>query len=64
MGCGEGGTNFRKHSVRFAETLPVFSDDYAITITDDESDPSEQRFVTLGMGEGGKVLVIVRVSRR
>ena len=37
--------NFNKHGVRFAECIPVFEDDYAITITDDESDPSEQRFV-------------------
>jgi hypothetical protein len=37
--------NFRKHGVRFAETEPVFVDDFAITITDNESDPHEQRFV-------------------
>jgi uncharacterized DUF497 family protein len=51
--------NFQKHSVRFSESLPVFEDDYAITITDDESDPNEQRFVSIGTGLKGRVLVVV-----
>jgi hypothetical protein len=38
--------NYRKHGVRFPEALAVFEDDYAITITDDESQPSEQRFLS------------------
>jgi uncharacterized DUF497 family protein len=56
---GKAETNFRKHGVRFAESIAVFADDYAITITDDESDPGEQRFVSVGMGAGGRVLVVV-----
>jgi hypothetical protein len=51
--------NFRKHGVRFSESLAVFEDDYAITITDDESDPDEQRFVSMGTGVKGRVLVVV-----
>jgi uncharacterized protein len=55
--------NFTKHGVRFAESLPVFEDDYAITITDDDSDPHEQRFVSLGTGAKGHVLVVVYCYR-
>lgn len=51
--------NFKKHGVRFAESLPVFEDDYAITIADDESDPDEQRFISMGTGVKGRVLVVV-----
>jgi uncharacterized DUF497 family protein len=51
--------NYKKHSVRFSEALPVLEDDYAITITDDESDPGEQRFVSMGTGVKGRVLVVV-----
>jgi hypothetical protein len=41
--------NFNKHGLRFSETPPVLeNDDDAITIADDESDPHEQRFVTIG----------------
>jgi len=55
--------NFTKHGVRFAEAEPVFVDDQAITITDDESDPHEQRFVSIGMGVRERVLVVVYCYR-
>jgi len=51
--------NARKHGVQFSEALSVFDDDSAITLIDDESDLREQRFVTLGMGLKGRVLVVV-----
>jgi uncharacterized DUF497 family protein len=59
----KAGTNFRKHGVRFAEAEPVFEDDFAITITDDESGLHEQRFVSIGMGVKERVLVVVYCSR-
>lgn len=45
------------------EAIPVFDDPDAITITDDESDPGEQRFVTVGMGAAGRLLVVVYTWR-
>lgn len=51
--------NFRKHGVRFAESLPVFEDELALTMTDEDSDPDEQRFVSLGSGAKERVLVVV-----
>ena len=60
---GKAETNFRKHGVRFSESLAVFEDDYAITIADDESDPDEQRFVSMGTGVKGRVLVVVYCYR-
>ena len=45
------------------EAIPVFDDPYAITITDEESDPREQRFITLGMGAAGRVLVVAYTCR-
>jgi uncharacterized DUF497 family protein len=63
MDCGwdlrKAEANYKKHGVRFSEALPVLEDDYAITITDDESDPGEQRFVSMGTGVKGRVLVVV-----
>jgi uncharacterized protein len=53
----KAGINFRKHGVRMPEAIPVFDDPYAITITDHVSDRGEQRFVTLGMGAVGRLLV-------
>ena len=45
------------------EAIPVFDDPNAITIVDDESDPIEQRFVTLGIGASGRLLVVVYTWR-
>lgn len=50
----KAGLNVRKHGVRMPEAIPVFEDPYAITLMDNESDPIEQRFVTLGMGALGR----------
>ncbi len=55
--------NFRKHGVRFAETVPVFDDPYALTITDGESDPNEERFVSIGLGAKARLLVVVYCYR-
>ena len=52
-------SNYKKHGVRFAESLLVFEDDDAITIPDDESDPHEVRFVSIGMGASQRVPVVV-----
>jgi uncharacterized DUF497 family protein len=59
----KAAANLRRHGVQFSEALGVFSDDYAITITDDESDLNELRFVTLGVGIKGRVLVVVYCFR-
>lgn len=55
--------NFRKHGVRFSETETVLEDEYAITIADDSSDPGEHRFVSMGMGVKGSLLVVVYCYR-
>jgi uncharacterized protein len=55
--------NFRKHGVRFSESLPVFEDDDAITITDNDSDADERRFVTIGLGAKARLLVVVYCYR-
>jgi uncharacterized DUF497 family protein len=59
----KAGINFRRHGVRMPEAIPVFDDPNAITVTDNESDPGEQRFVTLGAGAAGRLLVVVYTWR-
>ena len=59
----KAASNFSKHGVRMSEALPVFDDPYAITMTDDESDPGEQRFVAIGMGAKARLLVVVYTWR-
>jgi uncharacterized DUF497 family protein len=63
--AGKAGINFRKHGVRLPEAIPVFDDPFAITVTDDESDPNERRFVTFGLGAAGRLLAVgVHQARR
>lgn len=52
-------------SVLFALSVKpgLFDDPYALTVADDESDPNEQRFVSMGMGAAGRVLVVVYTYR-
>ena len=59
----KAGINFRKHGVRMPEAIPVFDDPCAITMVDDQSDPGEQRFITLGMGAAGRLLVVAYTWR-
>ena len=61
--ASKAGTNYRKHGVRMPEAIQVFDDPHAITIADDKSDPDEQRFVTLGIGAMGRLLVVVYTWR-
>jgi uncharacterized DUF497 family protein len=55
--------NLAKHGIRFADAALVFEDPLATTVIDDESDPSEQRFVTLGADAAGRILVVVYAWR-
>jgi len=59
----KAGINFHKHGVRVPEAVPVFDDPHALTIMDYESDPDEQRFVTLGLGAASRLLVVVYTWR-
>jgi uncharacterized DUF497 family protein len=58
---GKAKSNLRKHGIDFADATTVFSDDYALTIPDD--DPDEERFVTIGMDALGRILVVVYTWR-
>lgn len=55
--------NVAKHGVRFADAVLVLDDPYAITVADNESSPTEARWVTLGADAQGRVLVVVYTYR-
>jgi len=63
LGPGETKQNARKHGVRFADSVLVLDDPYAVTIADYRSEPSEVRWVTLGADALGRVLVVVYTYR-
>ena len=59
--ANKSATNLKKHQVYFADAVTVFSDDFALTITDDY--PDEERFVTIGMDALGRILVVIYTWR-
>jgi uncharacterized DUF497 family protein len=54
--------NFAKHGVPFAEAVAVFEDDLALTIRDPYSE-DEERWITLGRNEAGRMLLVVYAWR-
>lgn len=53
--------NLQKHGVDFTDAVIALEDDRAITLEDDISD--EERYVTIGQGGSGKLLVVVFTYR-
>jgi uncharacterized DUF497 family protein len=53
--------NLRKHEVRFAEAVTVFEDESMLTMPDADAD--EERFVAVGMGSMGRILVVIYAPR-
>ena len=54
--------NVRKHGVEFADAAVALEDEWAITITDPDSN-GEQRFISLGTDPVGRLLVTVFTLR-
>lgn len=54
--------NFKKHGVSFADAEGIFFDPLAIHQEDPDTE-GEKRFIAIGMGNTGKVLVVVYTLR-
>jgi len=59
----KAAANLEVHGVSFAEALTVLLDDFALTREDPQAS-REQRFVTLGLSDGGNLLVVVYTFRQ
>ncbi len=56
----KASSNSRKHGITFEEAVAVFKDPMALSIYElDDSDPDEDRWVTLGLIDGQHYLVVV-----
>lgn len=56
--------NLRKHRVSFREAAMVFGDVLASTYDDSLHSQGEQRYVTIGLSDQGRVLVVAHTTRR
>ena len=54
--------NRRKHQVTFEEAASVFGDPYELMISDAEHSHDEQRSVSIGESDGGRLLLTVYVQ--
>lgn len=54
--------NLKNHRVSFADAEGVLEDPLAITIEDPDAE-GEKRFVTVGLGSAGELLVVVWTER-
>lgn len=58
----KAAANLRKHGVSFADAEGVLHDPMALTVEDFDA-VGERRYVTIGLGTSGEVLVIVYADR-
>lgn len=55
-------SNLAKHKVSFAEGASVFMDSFAVTYPDGEHSSGEARFLTFGMSDRHRMLVVSHVE--
>lgn len=53
--------NLKKHGVDFADAVPVFGDEFAVSLED--LNAGERRFVIIGADSDGQILVVVYTWR-
>jgi uncharacterized DUF497 family protein len=56
---GKAKTNLSKHGVSFEAAATVFHDSQALTVYDEGHDDDEERWSTMGIAEGGDLLVVI-----
>jgi uncharacterized protein len=61
--AGKAAANLAKHGVGFPEAMGVFGDPLEVTIADPVHSRREARFVSIGLSEAGRLLVVVYTER-
>ena len=59
----KSATNLRKHGVSFEDAASVFSDTLAYTFDDPDHSVGEQRLLTFGFSQSGRLLAVVHAER-
>ena len=54
----KASTNSKKHGLSFGVAATVFSDPLAVSIPDEDHSDDEERWLTLGQAENGKLVVV------
>ncbi|HUO77645.1 MAG TPA: BrnT family toxin [Thermodesulfovibrionales bacterium] len=56
--------NEQKHKITFLEACYVFADKCLLTLLDEEHSSKEERWITIGQSDSGKILVVVHTYRK
>jgi len=59
----KAASNLKKHGVSFQEAATVLGDSLAWTFSDSDHSIEEERFLTIGLSETGKLLVVSHTDR-
>ncbi len=59
----KAATNLKKHGVSFHEAGTVFGDPMALTFPDPDHSRTEHRFLTFGLSQSGRLLVVAHTDR-
>jgi uncharacterized DUF497 family protein len=59
---GKARRNLRKHGIDFNEASTVFADTLSITIPDPDHSEDEERWVTIGLSNRQRLLVVVHIE--
>ena len=55
--------NLTKHGVDFSEAASVFGDALSRTFADPDHSDNEERFITIGLSNRGRILIIAHTDR-
>jgi hypothetical protein len=61
--ANKAAENLRKHKVSFIEAATVFGDFLGITVADPAHSAGEQRYITVGLSNSGRVLMVAHAER-
>ena len=59
----KASSNVKKHGVKFDEAMTVFGDPLANTFPDPDHSENEHRFLTFGLSQSNRLLVVVHADR-
>jgi hypothetical protein len=60
---GKAAKNLHKHKVSFAEAATIFEDDLSVTIYDPDHSEDEDRYITIGLSNRGRLLMVAHTER-
>jgi uncharacterized DUF497 family protein len=59
----KAASNSSKHGIQFSEAATTFGDPLSVTFPDPDHSDDEERFITIGLSDRNRVLIISHTDR-